>query len=76
VSAVADIKLDEGARLEAEGGAGTKCHGRQTAIAGTGSARDKSGSFSGISDVDGKRLSGTWWSGDLAGTWRGERVAP
>lgn len=76
VRAHAYVKLDGGGTSEAEAGAGIKCQGRQTAIAGSGSVRDKSGSFSGISDSKGKRLSGTWWSGDLAGTWRGERVAP
>jgi hypothetical protein len=76
VSAHAYVKLDGGGTSETEGSAGTKCHGRQTALAGSGAVRGKAGSFSGISDTKGNRLSGTWWSGDMAGTWRGERVAP
>jgi hypothetical protein len=76
VSAQAYVTLDGGVTSESEGTAGIKCQGRQTAVAGSGSVKNKSGSFSGISDTKGRRLSGTWWSGDLAGTWRGARVAP
>jgi hypothetical protein len=74
IRATAEITLDSGQRLEAEGSAEIKCESGKTAIAGSGSARDKSGSFSGISNDNGKSLSGTWWSGELFGTWRGERV--
>ncbi len=74
VDASATITGDSGPRLEAEGSAEVKCEGSKTAIAGSGSARDKSGSFSGVSDATGKNLSGTWWSGNLFGSWRGERV--
>lgn len=74
IRAAADITLDSGPHIEGEGSAGIKCDEGKTTIAGTGSARDKSGSFSGVSDTTGKSLSGTWWSGDFFGTWRGERV--
>lgn len=59
--------------VDGEGSGGVKCEGGRTALAGSGSAKGKSGSFAGISDASGNKLSGTWWSGDLAGTWRGER---
>lgn len=74
VQAQADITVDSGKPLEAQGSAGVKCDGGKTTIAGTGAARGKSGSFSGVSDETGKHLSGTWWRGDLFGTWRGERT--
>jgi hypothetical protein len=74
VQASADITVDSGPRLEAQGSAGVKCEGGRTTIAGSGSAGGKSGSFSGVSDDTGKKLSGTWWSGNLFGTWRGERA--
>lgn len=75
VRATAEIILESGRRIEAEGSAGIKCEAGKTGIAGSGSARGTSGSFSGASDETGKSLSGTWWSGDLFGTWRGARVA-
>lgn len=75
VQASADIAVDSGPRLEATGSAGVKCDGGKATIAGSGSAGGKSGSFSGVSDENGRTLSGTWWSGNLYGTWRGERVA-
>ena len=75
IGASAEITLDSGQSIEAEGSAEVKCEGSKTGIAGSGSAKGKSGSFSGVSDESGKKLSGTWWSGDLFGTWRGQRVA-
>ena len=74
IRATASIALDSGVHLEAEGSAGISCEGNKTALAGTGSANKKSGSFSGISDDKGTHLSGTWWSGDLAGKWQGQRA--
>jgi hypothetical protein len=74
LSAEANIRLDDARDVEADGGGGVKCEGGRTAIAGSGSAQGKSGSFAGISDSTGTKLSGTWWSGDFAGSWRGERV--
>jgi hypothetical protein len=74
VNATAGITLKSGQHIEAEGSAEIKCQGSKTEIAGSGSARDKSGSFSGVSDASGKSLSGTWWSGDLFGTWRGQKI--
>jgi hypothetical protein len=74
IRAEATITLEAGQRFEAEGTAGSSCEGAKTALAGSGSAKERSGSFSGISDDKGRRLSGTWWSGDFAGTWEGERV--
>jgi hypothetical protein len=74
VRATAEITLDSGPRIEAEGSGGIKCEDGKTGIAGSGSAKEKSGSFSGLSDETGNKLSGTWWSGDYAGTWRGERT--
>jgi len=77
IRATATITLESGQQLEAEGSAGISCEGKKTAVAGSGSAKaakDRAGSFSGVSDVTETHLSGTWWSGDLAGTWSGQRT--
>ena len=74
IRATATITLESGQQIEAEGSAGISCEGKKTAVAGSGAAKERSGSFSGVSDDTGTHLSGTWWSGDLAGSWRGQRA--
>lgn len=75
LSASANIMTLDACAFEGAGSGGIKCEGGRTAPAGSGSAKGKPGSFAGISDAAGNKLSGTWWSGDLAGRWRGERGA-
>jgi len=75
IRAAAIIKLRSGQQFEARGTAQVLCEGKKTTLAGSGSAKGKSGSFEGLSDDKGTHLSGTWSGGKRSGTWRGERAA-